>query len=83
MFLVLVKSVKEKWLMPFAQALTNIHKRLEPVVVNRQPLHVPQLVVSPGAQGNDVIDLPAWAWPLTLACGGAGLHLLEAVHLGS
>ena len=64
-----------------SSALSDVDKGFPLVVGGAEPLHVPRLVGPTSTQGDCVVYLPAWAGPMALACGGAGLHLLEAVHL--
>lgn len=46
--------------MSFA-ALPHIHQRLKSVVFPSDPLHIARVILTPGAQGNDVIHMPARA----------------------
>lgn len=47
------------------------------MILPPDPLHVLGPIQAPGAEGADVIDLPAWAGAANLAGGGAGVQCPE------
>jgi hypothetical protein len=64
-------------------ALADVDKRLEPMILARDPLHVAAVIGAAGAQGDDVIDVPPRAGTALAARGRAEIVSAEGAHLGS